>query len=90
MSKVVLLYRHEDGRVIEVGGDASAAEVWQIYPERVLLKKVDGLDAAKGAMPEGFVLEVGSFSPPCPKCSTSSPMSLRTGMYVCPDCNASF
>jgi hypothetical protein len=90
MSKVVLLYRHEDGRVIEVTGDASAAEVWQIYPERVLVKKVAGMDAAKQTLPEGFALDAGVFSPPCPKCASASPMCLRTGMYVCPDCNASF
>lgn len=90
MSKVVLLYRHEDGRVYEVSGDASTAEVWQIYPERSLVKKVDGLDAAKKVLPDGFQLDTGSFSPPCPKCNTPSPMSLRTGMYVCPDCSASF
>lgn len=90
MSKVVLLYRHDDGRVFEVAGDTSAAEVWQIYPERLLVKKVEGLDAAKGVLPDGFKLDAGAFSPPCPKCNASSPMSLRTGMYVCPDCNASF
>lgn len=90
MSKVVLLYRHEDGRVFEIAGDGSAAELWQIYPERLLLKKHEGLDAAREALPEGFELDVGAFSPPCPKCNASSPMSLRTGMYVCPDCNASF
>ena len=90
MSKVVLLYRNDDGRVFEVAGDASTAEVWQIYPERLLLKKVDGLDAAKGALPDGSRLDAGTFAPPCPKCNASSPMSIRTGMYVCPDCNASF
>ncbi|MCO5165310.1 MAG: hypothetical protein M9894_02945 [Planctomycetes bacterium] len=90
MSKVVLLYRHQDGRVIEVAGDGSAAEVWQIYPERTLMKKVGGLDAARESIPDGFALDAGAFSPPCPKCNAASPMSLRTGMYVCPDCNASF
>jgi hypothetical protein len=90
MSKVVLLYRHEDGRVIEVAGDTSAAEGWQIYPERVLVKKAEGLDKAKDSLPEGFRLDAGAFSPPCPKCNTASPMSQRTGMYICPDCNSSF
>ena len=47
----------KDGRVIEVAGDTSAAEVWQLYPERVLVKKAEGLDKAKESLPEGFKLE---------------------------------
>jgi hypothetical protein len=90
VSKVVLLYRHDDGRVIEVVGDTSAAEVWQIYPVRTLVKKAGGLDAAKEHVPEGFAVDKAAFSPPCPKCNAASPMCLRTGMYLCPECNASF
>jgi hypothetical protein len=90
--KVVLLYRHADGRLVEVSGDASSSEVWQIYPTRELLKKLTsgGVDGAKEHIPEGFAPDAASFSPPCPKCDTPSAMCLRTGMYQCPECSASF
>jgi hypothetical protein len=88
--KVVLLYRHEDGRVVEVSGDGSAGEVWQLYPVRELVKKVATLDAAKEHIPAGFKIDHKTFAPPCPKCSAASPMDMRSGMYVCPECSASF
>lgn len=88
--KVVLLYRHEDGRVVEVSGDGSSGEVWQLYPTRELVKKAGSLDAAKEHVPAGFAQSAKVFAPPCPKCSAASPMCTRTGMYVCPECSASF
>lgn len=88
--KTVLFYRHADGRLVEVVGDGSAAEAWQIYPVRTLLSKASDLEAAKKALPEGFALDKAAFSPPCPKCETPSSMDLRTGMYKCPDCGAAF
>lgn len=88
--KTTLLYRHTDGRVVEVVGDGAAGEVWQIYPTRELVKKVANLDAAKQLVPEGFALDEKFFCPPCPKCNAKSPMCTRSGMYVCPECSASF
>ena len=86
----VLHYQHEDGRQIEICGDASRAEVWLIYPERELLEKADSMDKGKGKLPEGFELKSATFSPPCPKCSVPSPMCLESGMYVCRECSAEF
>ena len=57
---MVLHYRHEDGRQIEIAGDASKAEVWLIYPERELLEKVGSMDEGKEKLPEGFE-QVGEF-----------------------------
>jgi hypothetical protein len=85
-----LLYRHADGRLIEVKGDDSRAEVWLLYPHRELLESVPSLEAAKGKLPEGFALDSAVFSPPCPKCDTPSPMSLESGMYLCQECDTAF
>lgn len=85
-----VLYRHEDGRLIEVKGDDARAEVWLLYPHRELLKTVPSLEAAKAALPEGFTADAAVFCPPCPKCDTPSPMSLESGMYVCRECDTAF
>ncbi len=87
---MVLHYRHEDGRQIEVSGDGSKAEIWLIYPERELLEKVASMDEGKEKLPEGFELMEAAFTPPCPKCSVPSVMSLDSGMYVCRECSAEF
>jgi hypothetical protein len=88
--KIVLFYRHEDGRQIELNGDASKAEVWLVYPERELLESVESMDAAKEKLPEGFELDEATFMPPCPKCNEPSAMSTLSGMYVCRECDAEF
>ena len=90
MSKIVLHYRHEDGRQIEITGDESAAEVWLLYPHRELLDTVESMDHGKEKLPEGFILDKTTFSPPCPKCTQPSPMSLVSGMYTCPECDTEF
>ena len=81
-----LLYRHSDGRLIEISGDNSHAEIWLIYPHRELLEGVDTFDAAKATLPEGFELDPCKFAPPCPTCAKPSPMNLETGMYMREDC----
>ena len=88
--KVVLHYRHTDGRKIEISGNSTKAEVWLIYPARELLSKVGSVDEGKEKLPEGFALEETTFMPPCPKCSEPSPMALDSGMYVCRECSAEF
>ena len=88
--KTVLHYRHEDGRQIEISGDTSSAEVWQIYPHRELLKSVKSMDEGKEELPEGFALDERSFTPPCPKCTVPSAMSPISGMYVCRECETEF
>ena len=88
--KTVLQYRHGDGRVIEVRGDSSGAELWLTYPHRELLQKAASFDAGKEALPEGFALDTNTFLPPCPKCEEPSPMSPDTGMYVCRSCDSAF
>lgn len=88
--KIILHYRHEDGRQIEISGDQSAAELWLIYPHRELLKSVDSMDAGKAELPDGFAHDETHFLPPCPKCTEPSPMSLVTGMYTCGECDAEF
>ncbi len=90
LSRVKLLYRHEDGRLIEISGDAARAEVWLIYPHRELLERVDSLDAGKEKLPEGFALDECTFSPPCPKCGVPATMSIESGMYECRDCDNAF
>ena len=87
---MTLLYRHSDGRVIEISGDDSRAEVWLIYPHRELIERTKSFEAGKEALPEGFDLDEMVFAPPCPKCNQPSPMSLDTGMYVCRECDNSF
>jgi hypothetical protein len=84
---VKLLYRHADGRLIEISGDTSSAEVWQLFPERELLETTDSFDAGKEKLPEGFELDANAFAPPCPKCEKPSPLCLETGMYVLKDCD---
>ncbi len=89
--KVVLQFRHEDGRVVEVKEvTTTRVEVWQIYPVRELLDKAKTLDAARELVPEGFAPDAIVFSPPCPKCNELSPMTLDTGMYVCRECHTQF
>lgn len=91
--KVVLFYRHEDGRMIELREiSSSRVEAWQIYPVREQLGKVKSMDEAKDEfITDGFALDDQSFSPPCPKCDhPNAPMSLDTGHYTCPECNAIF
>lgn len=90
LSKIVLFYRHEDGRLIEVRGEGARFESWLVYPHREMLGKSKSADEAKAALPEGFAADAGVFAPPCPKCNEISPMSLETGMYVCPDCGVGF
>lgn len=89
---VVLLYRHEDGRLIELRSKGSKVELWLLLPHRELLTSKDSVDDAKSALPEGFELDAAAFQPPCPECGKASPMSLVTGMYVCPeeDCHSEF
>ena len=87
MWPVTLLYRHEDGRLIELKGSGSKTEVWLIYPHRELLEKADSLDAAKEGLPEGFELDANAFAPPCPHCGDPSPLDLESGMYVCRGCD---
>ena len=62
--KIVLHYRHADGRQIEITGDTSAAEIWQIYPTRELLQSVSSMDEGKEELPDGFALDDTSFTPP--------------------------
>lgn len=89
--RLALLYRHDDGRIIEVSSDGSAAEAWLIYPERHLLQRFPSMDAAKSGLPEGFSLDEAVFAPPCPKCAHGgSPMNVVSGMYVCPKCGTEF
>lgn len=88
--KFVILYRHEDGRQIEACGDDSHGEVWLIYPHRELLDSVKSMDEAKEKVPEGFVVDDCLFTPPCPKCSEPSSMSLTSGMYLCRECETEF
>ena len=88
--KIVLFYRHEDGRQVELSGDGSKAELWLVYPHRELLESVDSIDAGKEKLPEGFSLDESVFMPPCPKCNEPSAMSPDTGMYVCRECDAEF
>jgi hypothetical protein len=88
--KIVLHYRHDDGRQIEIAGDSSSAEIWQIYPSRELLKSVSSMDEGKKELPDGFALDDASFTPPCPKCTVPSPMSTTSGMYVCRECETEF
>ena len=85
-----ILYRHEDGRLIEVKGDDSGAEVWLIYPRRELVESKTSLDEAKAVVPEGFELDAAAFAPPCPKCDAISPMNLESGMYNCRECDTVF
>lgn len=85
-----LLYRHEDGRLIEISGDTSRAEVWLIYPHRELLERVESMEAGKENLPEGFDLEELAFSPPCPKCGKPASMAMDTGMYLCRECDNPF
>jgi hypothetical protein len=87
LSAVKLLYRHADGRLIEISGDSSKAEVWQLYPQRELLETVDSFDAGKESLPEGFEPDANSFTPPCPKCEKPCPLDLETGMYLLKDCD---
>ena len=87
---MVLHYRHEDGRQIEIRGDTAKAEVWLIYPERELIEKAGSMDEGKEKLPEGFELMEATFMPPCPKCSVPAAMSLESGMYVCRECSAEF
>lgn len=88
--KIVLFYRHEDGRMVEIRGDGSRVETWLVYPHRELISKAGSVDEAKEALGAGYDLDEAIFCPPCPKCSEPSPMSLETGMYVCPDCGVGF
>ena len=90
MSKIVLFYRHEDGRMVEIRGEGTRYECWLVYPHRELMGKAKSADEAKANLPEGFALDEDVFTPPCPKCNEASPMSLDTGMYVCPDCGIGF
>ena len=85
-----MLYRHSDGRLIEMNGDSSRAELWQLYPQRVLLETCASLEASKDALPAGFELDPCAFTPPCPKCGAASTMSLETGMYECQECGTVF
>jgi len=87
---MVLFYRHEDGRMIELKDDGSRVETWLVYPHRELIGKAKSVDEAKEELDDGFELDESVFCPPCPKCQVPSPMSLENGMYVCPDCGASF
>ena len=88
--KVYLHYRHEDGRLIEISGSGSKAEVWLVYPHRELLKNADSIDEGKKELPEGFELDETAVAPPCPKCNQPSRMAYETGMYTCEDCDAEF
>ena len=85
-----ILYRHSDGRLIEVAGDSSKAEVWLLCPQRELLKTEETFEKACNNLPDGFELDGAKFSPPCPKCGSPSAMSLDTGMYVCAECESIF
>ena len=80
-----ILYRHEDGRLIEISGDSSRAEVWLVYPHRELLETVSTMDAGKEKLPEGFQLDTNAFAPPCPRCEKPSPLDIESGMYRCTD-----
>ncbi|MBL4850611.1 MAG: hypothetical protein JKY65_34265 [Planctomycetes bacterium] len=82
-----LLYRHADGRLIEISGDTSQGEVWQLYPHRELLETTESFDEGKEKLPDGFEQEANSFEPPCPKCEKPSPLCLETGMYLRKDCD---
>lgn len=82
-----MLYRHEDGRLIEISGDNAQGEVWLLYPHRELLETAGSFDEGKEKLPEGFELEASTFAPPCPKCEKPSPLCIETGMYVRKDCD---
>jgi hypothetical protein len=82
-----ILYRHEDGRLIEVSGDGNRAEVWLLYPHRELLETASSLEDGKEKLPEGFSLDSNAFSPPCPKCEKPAPLDIETGMYLVKDCD---
>ncbi|MCA8924853.1 MAG: hypothetical protein KDD82_23785 [Planctomycetes bacterium] len=89
--KIVLLYRHTDGRLAEIRGDGSKVELWQLYPQRELLGKHKDVDTAKAELDEGYELDKSVFAPPCPSCEyPHAPMSLETGYYTCPECDTEF